>query len=119
MNSATMGYIEPLLTSSTSPAMARGRPAAMPPKIRMEMPLPRPRSVICSPSHIRNIDPATRLTTAVRRKPSPRGRAEDHPRPAHPPGRSFGRERGVKLLEHGGPQRAVPRVLGDLAATGL
>jgi hypothetical protein len=43
----------------------------MPPKIRIEMPLPRPRSVICSPSHIRNIVPATRLTTAVMRNPNP------------------------------------------------
>ena len=35
------------------------------------MPLPRPRSVICSPSHIRNIVPETRLTVAVKTKPLP------------------------------------------------
>jgi len=63
--------IAPVRTSSNRPPMALGRPAAMPAKIRIEMPLPRPRSVICSPSHIRNIVPATRLTTAVRRKPKP------------------------------------------------
>ena len=51
--------------------MAFGKPAAMPAKIRIEMPLPRPRSVICSPSHIRNIEPAVRLTMAVMRKPKP------------------------------------------------
>ena len=43
----------------------------MPAKMMIEMPLPRPRSVICSPSHIRNIVPATKLTTAVMRKPKP------------------------------------------------
>ena len=31
----------------------------MPAKISSEIPLPRPRSVICSPSHIRNIVPVT------------------------------------------------------------
>ncbi len=35
------------------------------------MPLPRPRSVICSPSHIRNMVPATRLTTAPSMKLKP------------------------------------------------
>ena len=63
--------IEPWLTRLPNWPSAFGRPAAMPAKIRIEMPLPRPRSVICSPSHIRNIVPATRLTTAVRRKPKP------------------------------------------------
>jgi len=43
----------------------------MPAKIRIEIPLPRPRSVICSPSHIRNMVPAVRLITAVMRKPKP------------------------------------------------
>ena len=49
--------IAPVRTSSNRPPIALGRPAAMPAKIRIEMPLPRPRSVICSPSHIRNIVP--------------------------------------------------------------
>ncbi len=71
MPRAAMIDIEPLLTRVPNCASAPGRPAAMPPKIRIEMPLPRPRSVICSPSHIRNMVPATRLTTAVRRKPKP------------------------------------------------
>ena len=35
------------------------------------MPLPRPRSVICSPSHIKNIVPAVSVHTAVMRKPMP------------------------------------------------
>ena len=71
MKMATMMLIAPVRTSSARPPIALGRPAAMPAKIRIEMPLPRPRSVTCSPSHIRNIVPAVRLTTAVMRKPKP------------------------------------------------
>ena len=71
MTTATRMLIAPVRTSSSKPPIALGRPAAMPAKIRIEMPLPRPRSVICSPSHIRNIVPAVRLTTAVMRKPKP------------------------------------------------
>ena len=33
-------------------------------KISMDIPLPMPRSVICSPSHIKNIAPATNEVTA-------------------------------------------------------
>ena len=51
--------------------MAPGKPAAMPPKIKIEMPLPKPRSVICSPNHIKNMVPAVKVTTAVTRKPRP------------------------------------------------
>ena len=71
MKIATRMLIAPVRTSSSSPPIALGMPAAMPAKIRIEMPLPRPRSVICSPSHIRNMVPAVRLTTAVMRKPKP------------------------------------------------
>ncbi|CAM5333079.1 hypothetical protein RLIN73S_02178 [Rhodanobacter lindaniclasticus] len=35
------------------------------------MPLPMPRSVICSPSHIRNMVPAVRPTTDENTKPIP------------------------------------------------
>jgi hypothetical protein len=34
-------------------------------RISIEMPLPMPRSVICSPSHIRNIVPVTSVMAAV------------------------------------------------------
>ena len=43
----------------------------MPAKMSSEMPLPRPRSVICSPSHIRNIVPVTSVTAVTMRKPGP------------------------------------------------
>ena len=51
--------------------MAAGSPATMPAKMMIEMPLPTPRSVICSPSHIRNMVPVTSVTTAVNRTRSP------------------------------------------------
>ena len=39
-----------------------GKPDTMPAKISSEMPLPTPRSVICSPSHIMNKAPVTNVT---------------------------------------------------------
>ncbi len=51
--------------------MACGNPAAMPAKMMIEMPLPRPRSVICSPSHMRNMVPVTSVVTVVMRNISP------------------------------------------------
>ena len=43
----------------------------MPAKMMIEMPLPRPRSVICSPSHIRNMVPVTSVVTVVMRNIRP------------------------------------------------
>ena len=43
----------------------------MPAKISSEMPLPRPRSVICSPSHIRNIVPVTSVIAVMSRNDNP------------------------------------------------
>ena len=83
----------------------------MPAKIRIEMPLPRPRSVICSPSHIRNIVPVDQLTTAVMRKPKPGSITR--------PGRAFQRDRDAERLEERQAQRAVARVLRDLAPAGF
>ena len=62
--SARAGFISPLRTSSSVPPIAAGRPATMPARMIIEMPLPMPRSVICSPSHIRNIVPATSVSVA-------------------------------------------------------
>ena len=50
---------------------APGRPETMPAKMISDTPLPMPRSVTCSPSHIRKMVPAVRETTAVRTKPRP------------------------------------------------
>ena len=43
----------------------------MPAKMISEMPLPTPRWVICSPSHIRNMVPPTIVTTVVTSKNRP------------------------------------------------
>jgi hypothetical protein len=61
----------PVRTSSIVPPAAAGSPATMPPKMIIEMPLPSPRSVICSPSHIRNIVPVVSVMTVVKRNARP------------------------------------------------
>lgn len=43
----------------------------MPAKMISEMPLPTPRAVICSPSHIRNMVPPTSVMTVEMRKNRP------------------------------------------------
>ena len=43
----------------------------MPAKMISEMPLPMPRAVICSPSHIRNIVPPVSVMTVDMRKNQP------------------------------------------------
>ena len=45
---------------------AVGKPATMPAKMMSEMPLPIPRSVICSPSHMTNAVPVVRVRIAMR-----------------------------------------------------
>ena len=52
-------------------ASARGISATMPTKMMSEMPLPMPRAVICSPSHIRNMVPPTSVMTTASLKNSP------------------------------------------------
>ena len=50
---------------------ASGMSATMPAKMISEMPLPMPRSVICSPSHMMNAVPVVSETMVIRRKPQP------------------------------------------------
>ena len=57
--------------SSRVLASALGSCAMMPVKMISEMPLPTPRAVICSPSHIRNRVPPTMVITVVARKYQP------------------------------------------------
>ena len=64
-------FISPVRANSSVPPSAAGRPATIPAKMIIEMPLPMPRSVICSPSHIRNMVPVTSDTVAVNTKPTP------------------------------------------------
>ena len=68
---ANAGFISPEYICENVLPMAAGRPATMPDRMIIEMPLPMPRSVICSPSHIRNMVPAASVMVAVRMKPGP------------------------------------------------
>jgi hypothetical protein len=58
-----------VLASSKVPPTADGKPATIPAKMMIDIPLPMPRSVICSPSHIKNIVPVTKVMTEVKTKP--------------------------------------------------
>src|SRR6185437_507240 len=61
----------PLLAMLKVWVSACGRPATMPAKMISEIPLPMPRSVICSPSHIRNMLPAVSPITDAKMNPKP------------------------------------------------
>ena len=58
-------------TLSYRSATARGRPTTMPAKISSDMPLPTPRSVICSPSHMMNTLPVVSVSMVISTKPKP------------------------------------------------
>ncbi len=47
------------------------RPTTMPAKMISEMPLPMPRSLICSPSHMTKAVPVVSVITVMMRKPQP------------------------------------------------
>jgi hypothetical protein len=51
--------------------MALGSVTTMPAKMMSDIPLPMPRSVICSPSHMMNIVPVVSVSTVSSRKPQP------------------------------------------------
>ena len=81
----------------------------MPAKMISEMPLPMPRAVICSPSHIRNMVPPTSVMTAEMRKNMPGSVTMPLP-PSRPTDNAVG-------LHQRQDHRAVARVLvDDLAA---
>ncbi len=67
----TTGLSAPVRPWVKNCASAIGSSAMMPTKMISEMPLPMPREVICSPSHIRNIVPPTRVITQAMRKNQP------------------------------------------------
>ena len=50
---------------------ARGKPTTMPAKMMRLIPLPIPRSVICSPSHMMKAVPVVRVSTVMSLKPQP------------------------------------------------
>ena len=65
------GDSAPVRPSSSRLASAVGSPATMPEKMIRLVPLPTPRAVICSPSHIRNMVPPTSVMTQEKRKNQP------------------------------------------------
>ena len=62
MPTTSKPLIEPVRLPSSSWPTPCGRRATMPAMMISETPLPMPRLVICSPIHIRNKVPPTRLT---------------------------------------------------------
>ncbi len=50
---------------------ADGRRATIPAKMIREIPLPMPRSVICSPNHMINAVPEVKVITVITRNPQP------------------------------------------------
>ena len=58
-------------TLSNRSATPRGRPTTMPAKISSDMPLPTPRSVICSPSHMMKTLPVVSVSIVISTKPGP------------------------------------------------
>ena len=65
-----------MVTPLTQSLIMRGKRDTMPANRMMEMPLPTPNSVICSPSHIRKAEPAVKDRTITRATQTPL-RAED------------------------------------------
>ena len=55
--------MEPCSVKVNNRTIPDGIPDTMPAVMIKEIPLPIPRSVICSPNHIRNIVPVTKQTT--------------------------------------------------------
>ncbi len=63
--------ITPVVNASTVRAMAPGKPSMIEKKISSDAPLPMPRSVICSPSHITKIAPVVRTSDVESRNVTP------------------------------------------------
>ena len=71
MPTMSAGLIAPERPEARNCASAAGTWAMIPVKMIRLMPLPMPRLVICSPSHIRNMVPPTRVITQEMRKNQP------------------------------------------------
>ena len=59
------------MANSSVPPIADGSPEIILANMIIEIPFPIPLSVICSPSHIKNIVPVTSVTQAVNKKLNP------------------------------------------------
>jgi hypothetical protein len=67
--------IFPSLAASNICPNADGKPETIPENISSDIPLPTPRSVICSPSHIIKIEPVTKVSVATKLKANPLSKA--------------------------------------------
>ena len=63
--------MSPASMSAKDWMMPRGMPTTMPQKMMSEMPLPMPRSVICSPSHMTSTEPAVKVIMVTMRNSQP------------------------------------------------
>src|SRR5678815_703237 len=64
-----VSIVSPLRTRSNTCLTPLGRPITIPEKISSEMPLPMPRSVICSPSHMTKIVPVVSVRIVLNKNP--------------------------------------------------
>ena len=96
-------------TLSNRSATPRGSPETMPAKISSDMPLPMPRSVICSPSHMTKTLPVVRVSMVIRMKPGP-GLMTKSPGLLQLPGNAQGLHRAQR-------ERQIARPLGNLLAS--
>ena len=71
MTARSKAVMSPVLALENMRTAASGMSVTMPAKMISEMPLPMPRSVICSPSHMMNAVPVVSEIMVIRRKPSP------------------------------------------------
>ena len=71
--SATWRTFQSLITKTRCQicCIAEGRPMTMPVKIISDIPLPMPRSVICSPSHMMKAVPVVSVIIVITTKPQP------------------------------------------------
>ncbi len=93
-----------------------GKSTTMPAKMMSEMPLPMPRSEICSPSHMTKTVPVVRVRMVRSLKPQPG--IEDDRRPGRGP-QGLEEDGDAEGLDEADDDRAVAGVLGDLLAAQL
>ena len=72
-------FISPVLANSNVPPIALGKPDTIPAKIIMEIPFPIPRSVTCSPNHIKKTVPVTNVIVVIATKAKPGFKTTDSP----------------------------------------
>ena len=108
--------ISPLRIKRMLLLMAVGIRATIPAKMIREIPLPMPRSVICSPSHMMKAVPAVRVIMVIKRKDHPGSRTT-----ASPAGPVILSKPNAdsEPLDEAQEHRSVAGVLGDLLPSGL